>query len=178
MEKKFSKEDIIKNGDSDELYELRMWLFKESCRLENQESTLDDRFERLEAEEKRFREEASAMKKEITLQEGKLRKDAAFFDQKLAILRKGYDDLNEDRHKLEEEKKRIEKEKEYMDEALYDGKELLFRGVHNQLSLKKRYKDLLKIFHPDNLCGDREAVQIITAEYTNLNQEFDVSMKA
>ena len=112
MEKKFSKEDIIKNGDSDELYELRMWLFKESCRLENQESTLDDRFARLEADEKKFREEASAMKKEIALQEGKLRKDAAFFDQKLAILRKGYDDLNEDRHKLEEEKKRIEKEKD------------------------------------------------------------------
>ena len=164
MEKKFSKEDIIKNGDSDELYELRMWLFKESCRLENQESTLDDRFARLEADEKKFREEASAMKKEIALQEGKLRKDAAFFDQKLAILRKGYDDLNEDRHKLEEEKKRIEKEKEYMNEAVYDGKELLFRGVHNQLSLKKRYKDLLKIFHPDNLCGDREVVQIINAE--------------
>ena len=44
--------------------------------------------------------------------------------------------------------------------------------------MKKRYKDLLKIFHPDNLCGDREVVQIINAEYTNLNQEFDVSMKA
>ena len=70
MEKKFSKEDIIKNGDSDELYELRMWLFKESCRLENQESTLDDRFARLEADEKKFREEASAMKKEIALQGG------------------------------------------------------------------------------------------------------------
>ena len=65
-----------------------------------------------------------------------------------------------------------------MNEAVDDGKELLFRGVHNQLSLKKRYKDLLKIFHPDNLCGDREVVQIINAEYTNLNQEFDVSMKA
>ena len=51
MEKKFSKEDIIKNGDSDELYELRMWLFKECFRLENQESTLDDRFARLEADE-------------------------------------------------------------------------------------------------------------------------------
>ena len=63
MEKEFSKEDIIKNGDADELYELRLWLFKESCRLENQESSLDDRFMRLEAEEKKFRDLISKINK-------------------------------------------------------------------------------------------------------------------
>ena len=38
---------------------------------------------------------------------------------------------------------------------------LYFRGVDNQLALRKRYKDLLKIYHPDNLDGDaRMAVAI------------------
>lgn len=178
MEKKFSKEDIIKDGDADELYELKLWLFKESCRLENQESSLDDRFMRLEAEEKKFREEAAAMKKDIAHQENKLRQDAAFFDQKLAILRKGYDDLNEDRRKLEQERERLAQEKKYTTEAMYEGSEILFKGVHSQLALKKRYKDLMKIYHPDNLCGDRDVVQLINAEYANLSREMDMSMKA
>ena len=42
---------------------------------------------------------------------------------------------------------------------------VLFRGVSNPLALRKRYKDLLKIFHPDNLCGDAELVQMINREY-------------
>ena len=42
---------------------------------------------------------------------------------------------------------------------------VLFRGATNPLTLRKRYKDLLKIFHPDNLCGDAELVQMINREY-------------
>ena len=49
---------------------------------------------------------------------------------------------------------------------------LLFLGVDNLLALKKRYRDLLKIFHPDNLAGDNEAVQIINEEYAMLRECF------
>jgi len=28
---------------------------------------------------------------------------------------------------------------------------MLFRGINNPLALRKRYRDLVKIFHPDNL---------------------------
>ena len=35
----------------------------------------------------------------------------------------------------------------------YDG-DKFFRGVDSELALRKRYKELLKIFHPDNKCGD------------------------
>ena len=42
---------------------------------------------------------------------------------------------------------------------------VLFRGANNPLALRKRYKDLLKIFHPDNLCGDGKLVQLINREY-------------
>ena len=41
-------EEVIANGSMDELAELRLWLFKESVRLENKESALDERYARLE----------------------------------------------------------------------------------------------------------------------------------
>ena len=58
MEKKRDIEDIILNGTKDELSELRLWLFKESVRLENQESSLSDRYARLEADEISFKNRA------------------------------------------------------------------------------------------------------------------------
>ena len=47
----------------------------------------------------------------------------------------------------------------------------MFAGVKNTLALKKRYRDLLKIYHPDNLAGDKEVVQAINKEYERLKQQ-------
>ena len=49
--------------------------------------------------------------------------------------------------------------------GLQDVAAALFRGAGNPLALRKRYRDLLKIFHPDNLCGDGELMQMINREY-------------
>lgn len=37
-------------------------------------------------------------------------------------------------------------------------------------SLKKRYKALLKIYHPDNMHGDKELLQAINTEYERLSR--------
>ena len=50
----------------------------------------------------------------------------------------------------------------------------MFRGVKNPLALKKRYKDLIKIFHPDNVAGDKEMIQKINREYESLKHEYDI----
>lgn len=47
----------------------------------------------------------------------------------------------------------------------------LFWGINNSLALRKRYKDLLKIFHPDNLFGDEELVQMLNREYLRRRRE-------
>ena len=46
--------------------------------------------------------------------------------------------------------------------------ELFFIGVESKTALKKRYKQLLKIYHPDNLCGDTETLQEINRVYHRL----------
>ena len=48
--------------------------------------------------------------------------------------------------------------------------ELFFCGVDNEESLKKRYKDLIKIYHPDNVDGDNSLVIEINKEYDHLSQ--------
>lgn len=169
-------EEIILNGTEDELSELRLWLFKESVRLENQESSLEDRYARLEADEISFKERMDIAERKLETATKKLNNDKALFDQRLRILNNGFDQLNGDKKKLENEYIRLEREKAYQRENEYDALDLLFRGVNNPLALKKRYKDLMKMFHPDNVAGDQEMVQLINAEYAALCRQFDISM--
>lgn len=42
-----------------------------------------------------------------------------------------------------------------------------FKGVKTKEEVKKRYKDLLKIYHPDNISGDKEISLQIQKEYDN-----------
>ena len=48
-----------------------------------------------------------------------------------------------------------------------------FLGVHDELSLKKRYRDLLKLFHPDSMNGDVDAMQAINSEYAKLKKKYE-----
>lgn len=43
-----------------------------------------------------------------------------------------------------------------------------FAGIRNDDDLKKRYRDLMKIYHPDNQAGDTKVVQQIQMEYDML----------
>lgn len=178
MEEKRNLEEIILNGTEDDLAELRIWLFKESVRLENQESALSERYARLEKDEVAFKEKSDAYDKKIENAVKKLNNDKALFDQRLKILNNGFEQLNADKKKLETEFIRLEREKSFQREDEYDALDMLFRGVNSALTLKKRYKDLMKMFHPDNVSGDAYMVQLINQEYSALCRQYDVSMKA
>ncbi len=172
--KKF--EEILLNGSEDELAQLRLWLFKESVRLENHESALEERYAKLEEEEMAFKARMDAAERKLETATKKLNNDKALFDQRLRILNNGFDQLTNDKKKLENEYIRLEREKAYQRQNEYDALDVLFRGVNNPLALKKRYKDLMKMFHPDNVSGDQEMVQLINQEYAALCREFDISM--
>ncbi|MCD7836826.1 MAG: hypothetical protein LUG83_09325 [Lachnospiraceae bacterium] len=143
-------EDIVNAEAADELKEAKLWLFKENMRLENERT-------KLETEKRRLKDEN------------------LFFDKKLAILQDGFRHLEEDRRAFERQKSAVAKENRISD-ALGTGQgerigELLFRSANNPLGLRKRYKDLIKIFHPDNLFGDDELSQIINKEFQRRRKE-------
>ncbi len=176
MEERSRIEEIILNGTEDDLSKLRLWLFKESVRLENHESSLAERYSRLEEDERAFKEKVDAVERKLETAGKKLENDKALFEQRLRILNNGFDQLNSDKKKLENEYFRLEREKAYQRENEYDALDLLFRGVNNPLALKKRYKDLMKMFHPDNISGDQEMVQLINEEYAALCRQYNISM--
>ncbi len=178
MEEKMNIEEIILNGTEDDLSQLRIWLFKESVRLENMESALSERYAKLERDEMSFKERVDSMEKKLENAVKKLTNDKALFDQRLEILNNGFEELNADKKRLESEFRRLEREKAYQRDDEYDALDMLFRGVNSPLTLKKRYKDLMKMFHPDNVSGDSYMVQLINEEYSVLCRQYDVSMKA
>lgn len=180
-------DELLGNGDQNSLEELRRFLFKESCRLKNQESALDDQWQKLEKERSLLKEEIDKAGKKLQEQRAEFEHDRSFFDQKMQILKDGYDKLSLDRKSLEQEKKRIAQERMMLQEDLANADvklqeqsaglmNVLFKGADTPLSLKKRYKALMKIFHPDNMKGDDELVQWLNIEYSKLKQEMDDAM--
>ena len=164
-------EEMLKSEDDEALKELKTFLFKERIRLENEKKELAEGMDKLLKERSQFRTEMDMLNHRIVMEKKRLKDDNLFFEKKMEILQNGFRQLDADRNRLEKEKARFNLERE-----LWEGEQgmpvnmetvsaVLFRGVSNPLALRKRYKDLLKIFHPDNLCGDAELVQMINREY-------------
>lgn len=161
---------ILKAEKDEELKELKLFLFKESIRLKQEQHDIEEAKDKLIKERAQFRTEMDMLNHRIVLEQKRLKDDNLFFEKKMQILQDGFKQLDLDRLRLEKERSRFVLEKELWEgESLSPGADdiaaVLFKGVSNPLALRKRYRDLLKIFHPDNLCGDGELVQMINREY-------------
>lgn len=162
-------EEILSADEPEELKELKTFLFKENIRIRDKMRELAEMEERLYSEKAQFKAETDAIMRKAAYERKRLKDENKFFDQKLEILKDAYRQLDADRKKLEKERARFELEKTLAkNESRQEPDDIaavLFRGANNPLALRKRYKDLLKIFHPDNLCGDLKLVQLINREY-------------
>lgn len=173
------------------------WFEKESNRLEllrmelrKGSSLLKEQREQLLAEKESFQKEMKQTLFQIEEKKQKLKEEEAFFDKKFKILEMGFANLEADKKQFEAQKRAFEyKQKFYQDvsdfsqgleEDILDvaSQTYFFRGVTHHLALKKRYKDLIKIYHPDNLDGDKSALQQINKEYEQMKKVLLVSKKA
>lgn len=179
------EEEQIAGASEEELSKLRLWLFKESVRLENEQISLDMRFEELEQfqldAERELAAERAKFERERTQLEcdrKKLEEEQIFFVKRLEILRQGFDELNGDKKRLERDRMRFEQERGRFVDRSYDREMVFFRGAEGPLAIRKRYKDLMKIYHPDNLHGDREIVDRINDEYNDCMRPYEMYKKA
>ena len=132
-------------------------------------------------EKKQFQEEMKYLNKKVLDERKRLKEEELFFEKKMDILKGGFAQLEADRKAVEQERMRLEAQKAAMGDSRGFGDDdvrLFFRGANNPLTLKKRYKDLIKIFHPDNLCGDTELLQKINRMYEILQEEVGWQKKA
>lgn len=175
LDKNLSEEQVQKNMDSmseEELLALKRFLFEERIRVIQEKDEQNEIYEKFIKERLVFQEEMKALNHKVLLERKRLKDENTFFDKKMQILQNGFLQLDLDRKKLERERRQYESQKKYSDSytssyySSYKGSAPeFFKGVNNILGLKKRYRDLLKIFHPDNLCGDSDTVLEINKQY-------------
>ncbi len=160
----------------------------ETLALEEQQVQIDEMLLNAQAEAEKIisdarlhaKKEADEIKASVLFEQGRLKEQEIFFEKKMDILKAGFAQLESDKKAFEREK-RIELENRAKANSYAgpgDTATMLFAGVNNILAVKKRYKDLIKIFHPDNLCGDTEVLQLINKEYEKLQDEFGWIRKA
>lgn len=116
------------------------------------------------------------LKKE--LEEKKISEQERLFQIKWKILEEELRKLASEKEKAEKTKRhnyhRSSRHQEKTRSSYSTEAELFFTGVENKTQLKKRYKELIKIFHPDNSAGDTETLQMINRVYEELKKQFAV----
>lgn len=167
-------ETILEEMSQKELTDLKKFLFEERIRVIQEKEEQKEVYEKFLKERLVFQEEMKALNKKVLAERKRLKDESSFFDKKLQILQNGFLQLDMDRKKFEREKKQYEEQRRngYTNTSSYYKGSVpdFFRGVNNILGLKKRYRDLLKIFHPDNLCGDGETVLEINRQYDTMRK--------
>ena len=185
-------EEKIDNKDSAELEELKHQLFMENVRIQADRAQLESDLEQIQRERKAVANERRQLqreKRQLSIEMNQLRDSAEYerkrlkddehmLEKKQKIIQRAYALMEEDRSRLKEEYRQVEQEKIRLRKANAAARKevyvtgLFFRGVDNIIALKKRYKELMKIYHPDNNCGDEEMIIKINEEYEQLKSRF------
>ncbi len=162
----FESEEI---HEEDELSEKKKWLFRENIRLAELQKQLDE-------QQKQLDEQKQLLKKQQRKQEvlkKQLENQKRLFDKEWQILER-------ETRRLAIDKEQFQREKHvYRDKIAREvrknmpsisGVKIFFKGIDGLEPLKKRYKALLKIYHPDNLGGDTHLIQAINLEYEEMKK--------
>lgn len=137
---------------------------------------MEEELNEIQRQRQELKHEREEFKRKIELEERRIQQQDQLFEMKFKILEEELIKLAEEREKFERMKQFHEKvkifeaqsEKPVEREGSVVRGEMFFIGVGNKKSLKKRYKDLIKIYHPDNADGDNNTIQEINREYDHL----------
>jgi len=152
-----------------ELNEKKKWLFKESIRIETDKINIEDERKVMEIQKGLLQRQQS----KNMLLKNQLENQKNLFDRQWQLLEIETRKLVSEQQKFEQDKLKykdtIYREARKNMSATVNSK-MFFKGVEDTKSLKKRYKELLKIYHPDNMHGDNSLIQAINLEYENLKK--------
>lgn len=178
-------ERLEKAETSEEIKKLKLWLFQEQVRIQAQKEELVEAGYGLQRERKALERERNALNMRAKSEQRRFRNNELFMAEKQKIIEDAFRQLALDKKTLECERLNLEYEKERLRrerlagmksqriDFISDGENVFFGGVDNERALKKRYKDLLKIFHPDNKDGDTKTLLRIQTEYENIRSELE-----
>lgn len=176
-------EVLTKAETIDDMKKAKVWMFQEQVRIQARKDELNEQSHKLAVEREAIERERNALKRKIEAENKRFQDNELLVAKKLKIIENAYRQMETDRKALESERLNFEYEKNnyrkqnttaqiiaFDQYALEDS--VFFRGIDNQLALRKRYRELLKIYHPDNSCGDTKTLQRIQKEYEAIKKEY------
>lgn len=145
-----------------------------TCQSKTDMQTLEDRHKELEKAWNDLLKERREFEARINM----LERQEKQFEMKWEMLIRETQKLADDKKQFERRKKFYDQvQASYMEpyqepDNIVHG-EMFFSGVSDKKALKKRYKDLIKIYHPDGESGDNATVAEINREYEDLKANMD-----
>ena len=171
----------VDTSDFDNTEEEKRWMFMENVRLVHERQEIDVEKERLEREKRDFMRLRRRKENELATKEKHLARQKDLFDKQWGVVEKELHRIAKDRDRISKERAYIEREKEILrieqskssNYTVSNG--AFFVGVNSEASLKRRYRELIKIYHPDSGNGDEATLLYINKEYENVKRRFGLS---
>lgn len=175
-------EELMKAEAPDDIKKMKTWMFQEQVRIQAKRDELQELNRELQDLKRKLEREKNALEIREKMIKKRFDDNEIFIAKKQKIIEDAYQQLALDRKALECERLNFEHERsKYRRQKMsaskpaqtgaYDSTSF-FRGVDNDMALRKRYKELLKIFHPDNKCGDTKTLLLIQTEYESLKNRY------
>lgn len=153
------------------------WCFNETVEIARNRQALETERKEVEDMRRQVELERQDLERRIQWEEQRMQREKELFQMKLRILEEELQKLATDKERFRQQKAFYERVNEYESRTEKQTNvvrgEMFFIGVENRASLKKRYKDLLKIYHPDNAAGDTSTIQEINNEYHKLSSAME-----
>lgn len=153
------------------------WLFQDTVEGEHQRPALRKEQQKLAEDRSRLEREKREFRLKQQFEEERLAQQAYLFETKWKILERELIQLAKEKQELSQEKANYfhkEAKNCQSTKGSLVHSSLLFSGIADELSLKKRYKELIKIFHPDNINGDTHTLQEINREYATVRKAMGI----
>lgn len=147
-------------------------LFQNSVDEEDLRRRLQEEKRSLAAERREFEREKREFRIEQKIEKERISQESRLFEMKWKILEAELQKLAFEKQEIDRERQKHRSVRaEYQSRtAAVSG--IFFSGVNTESGMRKRYKDLIKIFHPDNMEGDTQTLQAINREYDEMKKQF------
>ena len=171
--------NFVYDFDDDPVDELKHWLFLENVKLNQQRQQLESERDELRIEREQIEKEQRQRQRELDFQQKKLDREKDLFEKQWSVVERELVRMARDRDRIAKEKAYIQREKDELKRLRQASPGTagvaagtFFLGVSSLSGLKKRYRDLMKIYHPDNENGHEGTVRFINTEYEQLKTRF------
>ncbi len=167
------KDDTDTNLDQRNVSDIVEFEYKRQSLREERLALAHERRE-FERECREFERERREFSFEMKMEKARIENESRLFDMKWKLLEEEVKRLADDKQQFDRQRDFFRQVEAYEEQSSAPAKprivpgEMFFIGVESKQALKKRYKDLIKIYHPDNLDGDTGTIQEINREYDRL----------